>query len=37
MLALGAVAALASCSQFDSKVPLKDLGFEIGSEIAWNA
>lgn len=37
MLALGTVAALASCSQFDSKVPLKDLGFEIGSEIAWNA
>ena len=37
MLDLGTVAALASCSQFDSKVPLKDLGFEIGSEIAWNA
>ena len=37
ILAVGVVAALASCSQFDSKVPLKDLGFEVGSEIAWNA
>ena len=35
--AVAACAACLSCSQFDSRVPVRDLGFEVGSEIAWNA
>lgn len=38
LLALAAApAVLAGCSQFDSEVTLRELGFEIGSDIVWNA
>ena len=30
-------AVLSGCSQFDSEVSLRELSFEIGSDIVWNA
>ena len=37
---LGALVILlsgASCSLFETEVPVRDLGFEVGAEVAWNA
>ena len=34
---LAAWAALAGCSQFDSEIAIRDLGFEVSGEIAWSS
>lgn len=35
--ALFAAFIFSSCSLFEAEIPLQDLGFEIGSEVVWNA
>lgn len=34
---LCAACLFSSCSLFEAEIPLRDLGFEIGSEVVWNA
>ena len=34
---LAAVAGLLGCSQFDSEITLRDLGFEVAGDIVWNS
>ena len=31
------MAGLLGCSQFDSELPLRDLGFEVAGDIVWNS
>ena len=37
LLSVGVGILCLACSQFDSRVPVRDLGFEVGSETVWNA